>query len=263
MTSKSKILLIVEGKKTEPMFFSRLAEVFGLDCEIYCFATNIYTLYRRMKDYDFSADIKDVLKGEHVDQEGVLSLDFAYTYLVFDCDPHHPKKEEMRGQKDVVLENLSILQEMASYFTNETDPSVGKLYINYPMMESFRDADDFFDRPYETREAPLSSLAYYKREIAKRKLCRIHVDQFAKRDFERLILQNLYKWNRICHQTWDKPDYKNYTSDPSFLTLLERQKGHAETKEALHVISTSLFLILDYFGNRDGFYDSLRIEEDD
>ncbi len=32
---------------------------------------------------------------------------------------------------------------MTEYFVDETDPTIGKLYINYPMMESYRDCDEF------------------------------------------------------------------------------------------------------------------------
>lgn len=262
MTNKTKIILIVEGKKTEPMVFSRLAEVFDLDCEIHCFATNIYDLYRRMKAYDFAADIRDVLKEKHQDQKGILSLDFAYTYLIFDCDLHHSKKGEKRNAKDIALDNLDVLQEMASYFTNETDPSIGKLYINYPMMESFRDADDFFDPSYESRCVSLPKIPQYKNEVANRKLCRLHPDHFEKWHFEGLILQNLQKWHKICHQTWEKPEYSKYLQDPSFLALLGKQKRSIEEEEILWVINTSLFLVLDYFGNKNGFYDSLSLSKE-
>ena len=262
MTNKTKILLIVEGKKTEPMVFSRLAEVFDLDCEIHCFATNIYDLYRRMKAYDFTADIRDVLKEKHQDQKGILSLDFAYTYLIFDCDLHHSEIGEKRSPKDIALDNLDALQEMASYFTNETDPSIGKLYINYPMMESFRDADNFFDPSYESRCVALSMLSQYKSEVGNRKLCRLHTNRFEKRHFEGLILQNLHKWNSICHQTWEKPEYSKYLQDPSFLALLGKQKRSMEEEGILWVINTSLFLIIDYFGNKNGFYDSLRLSKE-
>ncbi len=37
---------------------------------------------------------------------------------------------------------------MVNYFVDETDPSIGKLYINYPMMESYRDCDTFFEEDY-------------------------------------------------------------------------------------------------------------------
>lgn len=133
------ILIIVEGSKTEPNFFNRLSDVFGLKFDIYCLETNIYSLYKKMKEIDFNGDIKDVLSEIHQDKKEMLSKKFAYTYLIFDCDAHHSRKNESRTQEEIVLDNLAKLSEMAKYFIDETDPSKGKLYINYPMMESYRD----------------------------------------------------------------------------------------------------------------------------
>lgn len=59
------ILIIVEGSKTEPNFFNRLSDVFGLKFDIYCLETNIYSLYKKMKEIDFNGDIKDVLSEIH------------------------------------------------------------------------------------------------------------------------------------------------------------------------------------------------------
>lgn len=89
---ESNILIVVEGAKTEPAFFKRLLHIFGLNFQIYCLGTNIYTLYRRMKEIEFNGDLKSILIELHPDQRELLSKKFAYTYLVFDCDVHHPKR---------------------------------------------------------------------------------------------------------------------------------------------------------------------------
>lgn len=39
--------------------------------------------------------------------------------------------------------------------------------------------------------------------------------------------------------------------------ILARQQEMTSTERKVCVINTSLFLMLDYFGNRDGFYDSV------
>lgn len=129
---ESNILIIVEGSKTEPNFFNRLSNVFGLKFDIYCLETNIYSLYKKMKEINFNGDIKDILSEIHPDKKEMLSKKFAYTYLIFDCDAHHSRKNESRTQEEIVLDNLAKLSEMAKYFVDETDPSIGKLYINYP-----------------------------------------------------------------------------------------------------------------------------------
>lgn len=212
-----------------------------------------------MKEYDFNVDIKEILKKEHKEKEEILSKNFAYTYLVFDCDLHHPKKSENRVTKDIVNENFKMLKEMAQYFIDETDPTIGKLYINYPMMESYRDSDSFFEEAFAKRKISLSKLKGYKQEVAARKLCKIHIDQYEKRHFELLILQNLYKWHFTCHGLWDKPEYNLYIKETDNLSLLTKQQQLSIEQDCLSVINTSLFLILDYYGNRDDFYQKLNI----
>ena len=254
----ANILIVVEGQKTEPIFFKRIAEVFHLDFNIYCLRTNIYTLYTRMKAYDFSADIKDILAELHPDERENLSKKFAYTYLIFDCDAHHPKKHDKRKTIDVLHDNFDRLEKMADYFVDETDPAIGKLYINYPMMESFRDCDSFFDAHYQLAEVRIEDVSIYKQIVGSKKLCRLHVDKFERKHFDSLILQNLHKLSMIHSNRWIKPDYKSYLRISDSKMLLSKEQELIQSKNVISVINTSLFLIVDYFGNKNSFYDELQ-----
>ena len=64
--AKSKILVLVEGQKTDPKLMKHLLEVYGIDQshEIVSYNTNIYTLYNEMfQDGDpDSLDILQILK---------------------------------------------------------------------------------------------------------------------------------------------------------------------------------------------------------
>ena len=57
-----RILVIVEGKVTEAKFFTCMFDKFGIKAEIVVASTNLYSLYDKMKSYDFDCDVKDVLK---------------------------------------------------------------------------------------------------------------------------------------------------------------------------------------------------------
>ena len=260
MNKRGNILIIVEGEKTEPAFFKRLATMFDLKFEIHCFKANIYSLYNKMKKYDFSADIKDILKEEHKDNVDILDKKFAYTYLVFDCDAHHSTENENRELKDVISDNFSILKEMMNRFVDETDPTIGKLYINYPMMESYRDCDGFFDPNYENREVLISHFKKYKQNVGKMELSNFRIDKYERKHFESLILQNLFKWNKICFNLWQKPSGKDFFDKENKFLLLDKQKEKSLNSNSVFVINTSLFLIVDFYGNRNNFYDSLTTE---
>lgn len=256
---ESNILIIVEGARTEPAFFNRLLGVFDQNFEIYCLGTNIYTLYKRMKEIEFNGDLKSVLIELHPEQRELLSKKFAYTYLVFDCDVHHPKKEDIRCIEEIIADNFSKLREMAEYFVDETDPSVGKLYINYPMMESYRDCDDFFDENYKSTMVSLPAILSYKKDVGKRKLSRVRVDSYTEKQFSLLVLQNIYKLNVILTDTWSKLSYEEYLIQSSAKRILLAEQDIAKRSKMLSVINTSIFILSDYFGNRDGCYDKLKI----
>ncbi len=256
---ESNILFVVEGNKTERCFFKSIAKVFDQKFEVYCLGTNIYSLYKRMKDFDFNGDLKDVLAEIHPDQKDILSKRFAYTYLIFDCDAHHPKKDDVRSIGEIISDNIQKLSEMAKYFVDETDPTIGKLYINYPMMESYRDCDEFFEDKYSEATVSITDLPKYKQNVATRKICRFHVDQYTKEQFVLLILQNVYKLNKLNNDSWNKPNYEEYRRCSDTSNILSIQQKLIESIGIISVINTSLFMITDFYGNKDGFYDRLSL----
>lgn len=151
--SNSRILLIVEGEKTETAFISRLTELYGMKYQIYTVGTNLFALYDKVKRTDFQCDIKDILREFNIpeEQKEMLREDFAYTYLIFDSELQDKRPNERHAPPPLtsrINRNIDRLIEMAGFFNDETDPSKGKLYINYPMMESYRDADAFYDEQF-------------------------------------------------------------------------------------------------------------------
>lgn len=251
------ILLIVEGRKTEPQIFKQIRQEFDIDYKFYCLGTNIYTLYSKIKDLDFNCDIKSVLKDLHPEQAQILNNKFAYTYLIFDCDAHHPKKEDDRKLKQIVLDNFDKIKELLLYFDDETEPSKGKLYINYPMMESFKDADDFFDEQFKDAVVSIDDLVKYKSLVNSKKLSNRRVDTFTKDELKSLTSMNIFKLNKIVNDCWEKLSYADYNSIMQSLNLYHSERNKVESQNEISVINTTLFLVLDYYGNQNGFYDSI------
>lgn len=134
----NRILIITEGTKPDKKIVEHLIKTYKkkeILYEIYTYNTNIYMLYQDMKKIygDGLEDIQiiPILKSKNKDFEFEKD-DFSEIYLFFDYDIHHYK-----FNRDVSPENLnSQLEEMLNYFSDETG-DVGKLYINYPMVEVF------------------------------------------------------------------------------------------------------------------------------
>lgn len=123
---KSKILVLVEGEKTDYRLMGHLLEVYGISDshEIVSYNTNIYVLYNEMfRDGDpASMDILQILKEHERDLEKKKLFDERYSdiLLIFDLDPQDPA-----FSADKIVE-------MASYFVESSD--MGKLYLNYPIF---------------------------------------------------------------------------------------------------------------------------------
>lgn len=254
------ILIIAEGEKTERVFFSQLAKVFHLNVQVYMFKTNIYTLYREMEKLDFNGDVKDVLLAYRNTPENreILDRKFAYTYLIFDFDPHHREINEVDMPLiDIVEKNIRNFRSMATYFTDETDPSKGRLYVNYPMMESFRDCDSFFDPEYARRAVGLDDISGYKNLIGSRKIAKMHVTKYERNNFEQLSKMNIFKLNEIYNHEWKPMSYNDYLACSEAIKILEKEIEMISSKQQVSVLNTAVFLLLDYYGNRDHFYDQV------
>ena len=251
-----KILLVVEGKGAEPVFLKALSKKFGMDVEIVPVEANLYMLYDKMAELGFDCDVKDVLRGMDIppEQKKLLEEKYAYTYLVFDCDAHHDQPPPS-GTPPMTLaarfaHNMAKLVEMAEHFTNETDPAIGRLYVNWPMLESFRDCDGFFEDAYRNRTVPVAQLGNYKTIVGQRKLASRHVTGYSEQDFRDLIRMNLRKLNVLHGCGWTDPDYASYMDRASGAAIARKQEEWGNTQGIIAVLNTVLFVPVDYFGRK-------------
>ncbi len=192
-------------------------------------------------------------------QEDLAKLErsFASVYLVFDSELQHRSNDTL-APLDVIEKNIAELKEMLEFFDNETDQ--GKLYVNYPMMESYRDCDNFFDEGYRDRLVSLDILfgrtpaKGYKSLVASRKLANIRNRHISQEQFNRLTCMNVFKLNWMKHHLWQKPNYDEFLKISLQENILELEHYSCRSLNAVTVLNTLLFFIIDYKG-RD-FYDS-------
>ena len=280
MSEKPNILFIVEGERLEPEVINRMAEVYGLRCDITSVCTNIHILYQQLKKDEGYSDVipvlREILRSRLASlekfspsseqkhkisrtQEDLAKLErsFASVYLVFDSELHHRSNDNL-APLDVIEKNIAELKEMLEFFDNETDQ--GKLYVNYPMMESYRDCDNFFDEGYRDRLVSLDILfgrtpaKGYKSLVASRKLANIRNRHISQEQFNRLTCMNVFKLNWMKHHLWQKPNYDEFLKISLQENILELEHYSCRSLNAVAVLNTLLFFIIDYKG-RD-FYDS-------
>lgn len=255
----ARALLIVEGEGLEPRFFTQMAQLYEMNVEIVSLRANIYLLYQKLKEYEFDYDVRIALKELLKDNAttDILDQTFAYTYLIFDCDAHHSglsrRGEPAKPIGEVVRENYRHLHEMIDYFTDETDPERGRLYVNYPMMESYRDCNSWDDDTFQYRHVRYEDLSRYKRGVGMMKMSSSRIDKLTRDDFDGILRLQLRKYNWLTANRWESLSFEGYQKNES---VCQRQVLDCQIslqQPIMAVINTSVFLPIDYYGSDEWY----------
>lgn len=239
----NRILIITEGTKPDKKIVEHLIKVYkkkDISYEIYTYNTNIYMLYQDMKKI-YEDELENIqiipilkLKNENFNFE---KDDFSEIYLFFDYDIHHyefnrdTSPEKLNGQ----------LQEMLDYFNDETG-DVGKLYINYPMVEVFFQSN--------LSCVDIDRLKYYKDtpEIngIKGKFMQ-NSENFSEEKTNEILKKHIIRENMLVNSNEIIPLYKNY-KDITQKNIFERESLKVKKLKKIFELSCFAKFIIDYFG---------------
>ena len=235
-----KILFICEGAKTEKKFCNLIIDKYFIqnnrEKEYVAFDTNIYGLYDEMSQ-DEGLDIVELIKEKAKKKKDMYNYSklekggFSEIYLIFDFDFQAPQYDDKK------------IKAMLDFFNNETEH--GKLYINYPMIESFKhfkSLPDFDFNSYTVTKNECSSYKQYIDSISKI----VHFNDVGESDLGIIIKQNLDKAYMITNNS--KGDYSTYMEKISQENILSYQVKYLHDNEFIYVINTSVFWGIDYFG---------------
>lgn len=140
------ILFVFEGDEREPRLYRTLERLYfpKQNENIICsFGNNIYDLYNELQEYDGDGDIVALMRERLADRgdatlDGIRNSDISEIFLFFDYDFQNSQ---------LSLDEINWrVEEMLTLFDDETDN--GKLYINYPMIESIRYTKELPDDAY-------------------------------------------------------------------------------------------------------------------
>ncbi|MDR3601631.1 MAG: hypothetical protein P4L49_14315 [Desulfosporosinus sp.] len=233
--NKRKILILVEGARTDTVLMERLLAIYDIDAqyEIVSYCTNIYTLYSEMFGQNDPSvmDLLPLLKAREPVPEKKSIFDATYTdiLLIFDLDPQAP---DFSPEK---------IQQMAEYFVESTN--MGKLYLNYPMVESFYHMSSIPDDRYNDYVATLDELREGIYKIRVNRENRNHDYRKFAVNLEEcnvVIQQNISKAQRIIHEETDL----EYI--PEQAHILKAQLDLLSEEHKVAVLSTCPFFIPDY-----------------
>lgn len=228
-----KILILVEGAKTDVRLMEKLLAVYELASryKIVSYNTNIYTLYQEMfSENDPEAfDLLQLLKEREPDEQKKRIFDEVYSdiLLIFDLDPQDPA---------YTVEKIEC---MAQYFVESSD--MGKLYLNYPMVEAFYHMRSIPDPAFDTYCATLEELrcGTYKQRVNQENRNHDYRKFAATRDeMNSVIRQNLEKAQRLSKMPADVI--------PCQSDVFRAQSQMMELKSLVAVLCTCVFFIPEY-----------------
>lgn len=239
MDKPSKILVLVEGARIDFRLMEHLLNVYGLDKrhEIVSYNTNIYVLYDDLfsEGDPSSIDILQLLKEREPNTKQKAILDFAYSdiLLIFDLDPQDPRFEENKIVK------------MMQYFVESSD--MGKLYLNYPMVEAFYHMKSIPDKNYYNYGVTLDELkcGTYKQRVNQENRNRDYKKFAVSREECNIVIQqNIEKAWYIT--TLDRHAAENTHLTPDSLEILKKQLIFLAEGNSISVLCTCIFYISDY-----------------
>lgn len=242
--SDRRVLLITEGRRAEPRFLRRMIEKTvgeqGGRISVYSYGTNIHRLMRLVPEdeaeYAFF-DIVQVLR-EDVRSRGLPFPIDEYTdvFLVFDMDP---QDQGYGGGRQ--------LRRASRLFTDSVDR--GKLYLNYPMLESYKHVRSLDDESYLTSTVARNDIQDYKALVDSECLKALrNVGGYDGDTFRTLAAMNLRKANLALNGDSRLPDNEGfYQMDMS--RLLEMQIGMLDMDDEPLVMNTSYFIIYELDGS--------------
>lgn len=240
-----KFLLIVEGESEEPAFFEQLFKKCnsGEEFAIFTYKTNIHVLAHILAteypsfDTD-EIDIRQILAFREKDEKGKLILTDTYTdvYLIFDFDPQHNAPY------------FGMVKRMLNYFDNPTDQ--GKLYINYPMLQSYKHFANLPDHTFAKRffDYSDSSVSSYK-ELVDRVSRYKDVRHYNYNTFYSLAVHHLRKLNYILTGSFSvltKDEYLNI----HFVGVYDYEVDLFKRQRMVSVLNTCIFVLCDFAPTR-------------
>lgn len=243
------ILFVFEGGKAEPTVFDSIGRLFlsGEElCVVKC-RHDLPTLYSNLRENDY-----DLFRSLPLEENGItlpvgkrIDTLFSQIFLFFDYD----------FQNRIGTERVNdILAEMLDFFDDETVN--GKLYVNYPMIESLKYTKELPDADYwqyvATREECANHLFKGNAErfaYAQAKAFRFidlakNSEQAVSAVWEKLKFQNVSKANYLVSGNNTIPTRKSSINQKEIFQA-QREK-YVDVDDSVAILNSFPIFIFDY-----------------
>ncbi len=237
-------LIVVEGEDREEIVFDSVETFFFKKDKLKYInlpaKQNIYMLWNILKEDDFQTDIVEILRdnvdGVREQLSGITRKDIDEVFLFFDFDIHQNNLPKNISASQAILDMLAV-------FDNETE--LGKLYINYPMIEAIRDLSLDFCHTYSGQcTIENDKLTTYK-NISGETNPLGDIKKYNKETWQQII--EIFAFRVSCLFSLSKVvTYDMYKADISPATIYEKQEQKC-LPEKTFILSAVPEFVLDYF----------------
>lgn len=245
MDSRENIILcITEGERLDPRILNHLKKFFGFEnVKVFPICLNIYNLYQKLtEDNSFGSEfidtfimIKEISKGQQSSYKEELLLlqrdQISEIFLFFDYDGH-----------DTLVDKYpECLDDMLSLFNNETEH--GKLYISYPMIESYKHPIDTTNNIID-----IYSNTHYKTfvsEICDKKLN--NIAKLSREDWLDISILHIKSTNHLFNNSFDFPNSHSDTIKMTQEEIYNKQQKYI-VNQKISVINAFPWFLLEYLG---------------
>ena len=234
-----RILFIVEGEQDELKFLKRMIKTCypSIKHEFYSYKTTLHTLAQVLeKDYpsfeEDNIDIRLVLRSMENDKDKKLILSQKYhdIYLVFDFEPQHDNL------------HFDTIRRMLEYFQSSSD--TGKLYLNYPMIQSYKHITVLPDPIFSFRTIELKDIYQYKKIVGEESII-TDLNASSYNTFVSLGVHHIKKVNYLLTGKNELPSVSEYLAI-SHLDIFDVECNLLKERKVVSILNTSLFIFIDF-----------------
>jgi hypothetical protein len=239
--ARTEVLIITEGEVGEVKLLNKFFEIFDIKKSptIVSYGTDIYSLYYSMtKDEECLEDISILThlrsREKDVDKKKIFNKNYSDVLLFFDM--------EIQAHKF----SFDKIKEMVEHFNDSTNIDKGKLYINYPMLESFYHMNGIPDMSYNTYKVHKDEISKFKRNVHLMNQSHYNGLSLNREEFTIIIKQNLEKAWLI--QGEDKiADIVNSAVQLEQKYILDEQLAELSSENKLNVLCTCIFFLAEEY----------------
>lgn len=249
-----KILLIVEGDSDEVKFLKGLFKKCNQKTEykFYSYRTNIHVLaqelFNNYNDFDEGdIDIKLILSSLENDKnrKQLLYDNYSDIYMIFDFDPQHNHP------------HFDTIKRMVSYFNDST--LQGKLFLNYPMMQSYKHFDKLPCSSFENLEVTLDEIKKYK-EIVGKISGFTDLTKYNYITYYSIAVHHVKKANKLLNGTYEIPNLDDYLKF-DYCKIYNLELALFTGRNIISVLNTCVFSLIDFAPNK--FFSFVKQHNDD